>query len=202
MKDLLIIFTRNPQLGKCKTRLAATVGDRAALEIYKFLLKHTADVAGKVNAVRHVYYSEEIGTNDIWDDKQFEKRQQMGSHLGIRMQQAFENGFAAGFERILLIGSDLYDLGPSDLNSAFEALDHHDFVLGPAEDGGYYLIGSRKVKKEVFERKNWGTETVLRDTLSDLEGESLFLLPERNDVDVYEDIQHIEVFQQFLNDLK
>ena len=184
------------------TRLAATIGDRAALDIYKFLLEHTVQVTKSVKAVKQVFYSEEIGKEDIWDPKVYDKKLQSGAHLGLRMRNAFETGFSEGFQRIVLLGSDLYDLQTEDIETAFSALKTNDFVLGPAQDGGYYLIGSRFLKEELFEDKVWGTATVLEDTLSDLKGESVFLLPERNDVDVYEDIAGVDAFQKFLLHIK
>ncbi|MFS4494353.1 TIGR04282 family arsenosugar biosynthesis glycosyltransferase [Maribacter sp. 2308TA10-17] len=200
-KNLLLIFTRNPELGKCKTRLAATVGNESALEIYKFLLNHTAKLTQDVNAAKQVWYSEEIWDNDIWDNSLFDKRLQNGNDLGVRMANAFQEGFASGFERIIVIGSDMYDLSKSDLENAFSMLKTKDFVLGPAEDGGYFLLGMNTFKPEVFQNKTWGTETVLQDTLNDLKKENLKLLAPKNDIDLYEDIKDIEVFQTYLKDI-
>ena len=75
-KNLLLIFTRNPELGKSKTRLAKTIGDQTALEIYKFLLKRTQEIAVKVNADKAVYYSVKVRNNDIWDSSIYQKYQQ------------------------------------------------------------------------------------------------------------------------------
>ncbi|MEM7085047.1 MAG: TIGR04282 family arsenosugar biosynthesis glycosyltransferase [Bacteroidota bacterium] len=201
MKRLLIIFTRNPELGKCKTRLAATVGDQAALEIYIFLLKHTVSITENLEVIKQVHYSNKVHHNDLWHDSKFKKRQQNGTDLGQRMQYAFEQGFKEGYEQIIIIGSDLYDVNQEELEKAFNALENHDYVIGPAEDGGYYLLGMTSLKPELFQNKNWGTSSVLKDTLTNLENESLQLLPKKNDVDYYEDIQDIEVFQQFLKHL-
>lgn len=200
-KNLLLIFTRNPELGKCKTRLAATVGDENALDIYKFLLRHTAALTKDVNAARQVWYSEEIWDNDIWDTTIFDKRLQKGADLGIRMAHAFQEGFAAGFERIIVIGSDMFDLNTTDIDNAFSLLGSKEFVIGPAEDGGYYLLGMNTFTEVIFKNKSWGTETVLQDTLSDLKDKNTYLLETRNDVDIYEDIARIEAFQPFLNNL-
>ena len=107
-KNLLLIFTRNPELGKCKTRLAKTIGDEKALEIYKFLLNHTVTITKALKVVKQVYYSETIWENDIWDNEIYQKKIQNGSDLGIRMKNAFKNGFDDGFEKIIVIGSDMY----------------------------------------------------------------------------------------------
>jgi len=201
-KNLLLIFTRNPELGKCKTRLAAIVGKESALDIYKFLLKHTAELTQDVNAAKQVWYSEEIWEDDIWDTAHFDKRLQHGNDLGVRMANAFQEGFLSKFKRIVVIGSDMYDLSTEDIENAFEALKTHDFVIGPAEDGGYYLLGMNSFKATIFQNKTWGTKTVLQDTLNDLKNENLMLLETRNDVDLYEDIAETEAFQPFLKHLR
>ena len=197
-KNLLLIFTRNPELGKCKTRLAATVGNETALEIYKFLLQHTVSITKNIPAVKQVYYSEEIWEKDIWNTTIFEKKLQNGANLGDRMANAFEQGFENGFEKILVIGSDMYDLDATTIENAFSELDKSDFVIGPAQDGGYYLLGMKKFNVDVFKNKAWGTHTVLNDTLKNLEKYKIKLLDIRNDVDVYEDIKDISAFNSFL----
>ncbi len=197
-KNLLLIFTRNPELGKGKRRLAATVGDHAALAIYEFLLNHTVAITKNIYVEKAVYYSEEIWNNDIWDAKTFTKKLQVGENLGVRMANAFLEGFQNGFQKIIIIGSDMHDLSQSDLEHAFKALEKSNFVIGPAEDGGYYLLGMKKYMPQLFKQKEWGTETVLRDTLADLKDENVALLEPRNDVDHYEDIKDIDAFKPFL----
>ena len=201
-KNLLLILTRNPELGKCKTRLAKKIGDVAALDIYKFLLDHTGSFTKNLNVEKWVYYSEEIWENDIWDNKYYQKKLQVGTDLGERMLNAFQDGFSSGFEKIIIIGSDMYHLSQADMEEAFLRLNEHDYVIGPAEDGGYYLLGMKSLKKEVFHNKSWGTDTVLSDTLKDLESGSIFMLPIKNDVDYYEDIKDIAAFQPFLKPIK
>lgn len=200
--NLLLIFTRNPELGKCKTRLAAKVGDESALKIYKFLLDHTVEITKGLYAKKRVYYSEEIWKNDIWDNAVFDKKVQHGPDLGKRMANAFLEGFENGFERIIIIGSDMYDLDQEALEQAFKAMEKDDFVIGPASDGGYYLLGMKKYKEELFSNKQWGKETVLEDTLENLTDEKLTMLPERNDVDHYDDIKDIEAFAPYLKHMK
>lgn len=197
-KDLLLIFTRNPELGKCKTRLAATVGDQAALQIYRFLLVHTVTVTRNLDQHKVVYYSDNIWEDDLWDKTIYEKQLQEGADLGERMADAFKKGFDAGFENIVIIGSDMYDLAPSDLEEAFQKLLSSEYVLGPAHDGGYYLLGMKKYNPDLFKNKKWGTSTVLQDTLNNLKGQSTYLMKTKNDIDVYDDIKDIEVFHPFL----
>ncbi|WP_282017327.1 TIGR04282 family arsenosugar biosynthesis glycosyltransferase [Salegentibacter mishustinae] len=194
---LLIIFTRNPEPGKVKTRLAKDVGDITAFKIYNFLLEHTVSVTRNLAVSKEVYYSEAIAQNDIWDHEIYAKKLQQGESLGERMKNAFQEGFKNGYQNIIIIGSDLYDLQREDLEKAFQLLREKDAVIGPATDGGYYLLGMNQLFPEVFEDKEWGTSSVLEDTLKDLKGKNIALLEARNDVDYYSDIKDHKDFQQF-----
>lgn len=195
----LLIFTRNPVPGKCKTRLAATVGEKAALEIYLFLLRHTASVCAALKGVdKLVYFSEPPANDAIWDPETFYHRVQEGDDLGLRMQRAFENAFKSGYTEVIIIGSDLYDLSTSDLREAFDRFSGSEVVLGPAADGGYYLLGLKRIIPGIFENKAWGTGSVLEDTRADLKDTPTAMLPLRNDVDRFEDIEGNPVFEHFL----
>lgn len=197
-KDLLIIFTRNPELGKCKTRLAATVGDESALNIYKFLLDHTKNITQGLNIGKWLYYSDDIWENDIWDSSDYAKKVQSGNDLGERMSNAFIDGFNAGYEKIIIIGSDMYDLTENDLLEAFNLLDQHDYIIGPAIDGGYYLLGMKIFNPALFNNKIWGSNTVFQATIQDLRNMDYGLLAPKNDIDYFEDIKDIEIFRTFL----
>ena len=196
-KNLILIFTRNPELGKVKTRLAATIGNENALEIYIQLLEHTKKVALETPYDKQVLYSEEINTNDMWEANYFQKKLQVGTDLGERMHNAFQGGFNDGYEKIVIIGSDLIALESSDISSAISKLDDNDIVIGPAEDGGYYLLGMKKVPENIFSNKEWGTDTVLKDTLVDLASLKYLLLEEKNDIDTFEDIKNIPFFNKY-----
>ncbi|MGB5237785.1 MAG: TIGR04282 family arsenosugar biosynthesis glycosyltransferase [Flavobacteriaceae bacterium] len=200
MKNLLIIFTRNIELGKCKTRLAKTVGPQIALDIYIFLVEHTSVISKNLTSQKWVFYSEHKASGDLFNDDIYEKYCQEGRDLGERMHNAFQLGFEKGFEKIIVIGSDIYDLEESDLNKAFKALDDAEYVLGPAQDGGYYLLGMKTPNAKLFENKSWGTDKVLDETLETIKGSEVFLLDQRNDVDTYHDIKDEAVFQKFLKD--
>jgi rSAM/selenodomain-associated transferase 1 len=197
-KKALIIFTRNPELGKVKTRLAKSVGDESALNIYKFLLKHTVEITEKLNVDKYVFYSENIHRDDIWNPDIFRKKLQSGNDLGERMQNAFSEMFGLGYEKVMIVGSDIYELQQKDIENAYDALETTPFVIGPATDGGYYLLGMKELNSEIFQNKDWGTTTVLEATLKDLTSGKYVLLEERNDVDYYEDIKNVDAFQQFL----
>jgi len=193
---LLIVFVRNPAKGRVKKRLAASVGEEAALQIYQQLLEGLAAVLREVEVQQEVHYSDFIPEQDLWGGK--EKRLQEGEGLGERMAGAFQKGFQEGYRQIVLIGSDLPYLSPQDLQAAFSALDKHDYVLGPAEDGGYYLIGMKSLNSKLFRNKSWGSSSVLQETLEELKNDSLFLLEERRDLDTYEDLKAFPEFRNYL----
>jgi rSAM/selenodomain-associated transferase 1 len=197
-KSALIIFARNPELGKCKTRLAKTVGDQDALAIYKILLHHTVKISKDLNVDKYVYYSNSVSKNDVWNGEIFRKKKQEGADLGRRMDNAFLDLFNMGYEKIIIIGSDMYDLSKLDLENAYSCLEKNDVVIGPAIDGGYYLLGMKKPYPSVFKNKSWGTNTVFENTMDDLINNSVCKLQERNDIDVYEDIVDLDIFQKII----
>ncbi len=187
--NLIIVFVRTPELGKVKTRLAKTIGDQAALTIYKLLLKHTATVLHELSFDKVVYYSEKIENNDFWEASLFEKKLQKGADLGERMQQAFETAFDRGYKKVLIIGSDLFELTSTLIISALEALETYDISIGPSLDGGYYLLGMKELHPAVFKNKKWGANSVLKNTLRDLKQQNVKLLEALNDIDTFEDLQ-------------
>ena len=200
-KNLIIIFTRNLELGKVKTRLAKTIGDKSALNIYKFLLNHTEITIRGINCDKAVYYSIKVRNNDIWDKTVYQKHQQKGNDLGERMHNAFREAFSKGYKKVVIVGSDLYDLKAKDINYAFEQLSKCDVVIGPATDGGYYLLGIKTMYSHIFKNIDWGTSTVFQSTINNLQNENVFLLHELNDVDIYDDIKDNKILKALiLND--
>ncbi len=186
----LIIFVKNPELGKVKTRLAKTIGDEKALYIYKLLLEQTFQVTLPVMAEKKLYYSEFVQNMDQFNDLVYEKHIQSGDGLGSKMYHAIKHSFAEWADKVVLIGSDCFELNSGIIEEAFKALEESDYVLGPAKDGGYYLIGMKELNLEVFQNKEWSTENVFLDTLLDIknQGKSHYLLPTLSDVDVEEDL--------------
>lgn len=197
-KNLLIIFTKNPVAGKVKTRLAKDLGNEKALEIYKFLLKHSAEITRSAEADKQVYYSDQIARNDIWPEDAFSKRKQEGEDLGERMENAFKAGFAEGYEKIVIIGTDLYDIKTADIDQAYHELEKNDYVIGPAYDGGYYLLGMKSLNSALFRNKEWSTSSVFQDSLEDMKQKKVKVLQTQNDIDVLEDIKDHPAFQKFI----
>jgi hypothetical protein len=191
LKSALIIFVRNPALGKVKTRLAKEIGDESALSVYKNLLNHTQSITTAISCDRFVFYADYVNENDIWLKELYHKRLQSGNDLGGRMKEAFLFLFKEGYERVVIIGSDCYELTGTLIKEAFHQLINHRIVIGPANDGGYYLLGMNTFIEDVFNNKEWSTSTVLEETLKDIEsaGYAYYLLPELNDVDNADDIK-------------
>lgn len=195
---LLIIFTKNPEIGKVKTRLAKSLGDKAALDIYKFLLSHTVSATTNLEIDKWVYYSEKIPKKDVWPSEAFHKKVQTGRDLGEKMFNACQEAFKSGYKRVIIIGSDLLDIKQQDLTYAFLELKKNDIVIGPASDGGYYLLGMKSLNSKVFKNKAWSTPSVLPDTLKDLEGKKIKILETRNDIDEIQDIEEDSILKQFI----
>jgi len=193
-ETLLIIFLKNPVLGKVKTRLAATIGADKALEVYQLLLERTQEITEQLPFDKVVYYSDAIMVDDIWHQNLYKKEVQQGNDLGEKMQQAFAQGFAQGYKYICLIGSDCYELSDEVITDALEKLQTVDLVLGPCLDGGYYLIGLKTLHPEFFQNKKWSTDSVLQDTLQDAKNKKITfaLLPTLTDVDEEKDLISID----------
>jgi rSAM/selenodomain-associated transferase 1 len=189
-KNALIIFVKNPEKGKVKTRLAKTIGDEKALEAYQMMLAHTREIALQIDTERFLFYSQFVDEQDEWPNERFRKALQANRDLGGKMSEAFQKAFASGMERVVIIGSDCLDLRTKHVEEAFRSLETHDFVIGPAEDGGYYLLGMRKFTTTLFRDKQWSTEHVFPDTLADIKamGASVHLLETLSDVDYEEDL--------------
>lgn len=186
-KNLLIVFTKNVVLGKVKTRLAKTIGNEKALLVYKKLVDITEKETLKLkNCVLHIYYSDAIN-EEKW--KHLEKKVQQGKDLGEKMQNAFNDGFREGFQQIILIGSDLPTISSTIILQGFAALENNDIVFGPADDGGYYLIGMKKMHPSIFNNKPWSTEKLLIITLKELTQKKIALLTQLNDIDTEADLK-------------
>lgn len=182
---LLIIFIKNPEKGKVKTRLAETVGAEKALEIYNKLVDYTYSVVEPVDADKEIWFSRFIPDGNGLGGGKFNKKLQEGKNLGERMSKAFREAFEKDYEKVVIVGSDCAELTTDLIKEAYKQLDEHGLVVGPAEDGGYYLLGMNRFQVQLFEGLPWSTDGVLSQTLAIADELSLevHLLPELNDVD-------------------
>lgn len=190
-KTALLIFQKNPELGKVKTRLAAGIGDLKALEIYRNLIQLTFQEAEKTGFDVLVFHSSFIPETD--GGFGFQAFLQKGKDLGERMENAFHEVFAMGFSKAIIIGTDCPELSTEILLEAESKLETNEVVIGPAEDGGYYLLGMSEFYPELFRSINWSTDSVFKNTIDRAEAKSLKtgLLIRLNDLDNEEDLKKL-----------
>ena len=188
MTAQVIVFAKAPRPGHCKTRLGATLGLEAAAGLYaRLLYDYLSDLLSA--GWREIEVELSVPPEDM---AFFEAaypdllvREQQGVDLGQRMYQALQRSLDAGFDRAALTGSDIPFLSTEHVLAALEQLTHSDVVLGPAADGGYYLVGMRAPGADLFRGISWSTSAVLEQTVArarDL-GLSLSLLLELADLD-------------------
>ncbi len=187
----LVIFVRNPISGQVKTRLAKDIGDERALAIYLQLLQHTLEITRGLSFRKFIYYADEVSDYDLWSVPGYTKRKQNGNDLGERMHNSFKELFDQGFTRIIIIGSDCLQLKTETLEEAVALLESNAAVIGPASDGGYYLLGLTKFYPDLFINKPWSTDQVFEKTIKDLinQGISYALLEELSDIDDVTDLE-------------
>lgn len=191
MKSALLIFIKNPALGKVKTRLAKTVGKYNALKVYQYLLSHVMEITFELDSFdKFIYYNEFIPTKDEWPASIYQKEMQEGEGLGNKMLNAFKKTFIDSYQKVVLIMPDCPKMTDTLIEKAFKSLDSHDFVLGPTDDGGYYLIGMKAFTPQLFENKTYSTGHTLDDVKAEIAklDKTIFLLPELTDVDMEEDL--------------
>ena len=182
---------RNPVLGQVKTRLAKDIGDERACAIYLQLLEHTLKITRSLSFRKFIYYADEVSDYDLWSVPGYTKRMQSGTNLGERMLNSFKELFEQGFTRIVIIGSDCLQLQTENLQEAVTLLESNTAVIGPASDGGYYLLGLTKLYPVLFVNKPWSTDQVLTKTIDDFnnQGISYALLEELSDIDDITDLE-------------
>lgn len=192
MKEALIIFVKNPEPGKVKTRIAQTMGNEKAVSIYKELLEHTKIVSKQLHCDNYIFYGDVINLNDLWDNDTYFKEAQNGNDLGERMKNAFDFVFKKGYNSVCIIGSDCMEITAGIIKSAFKELIKNEIVIGPSTDGGYYLLGMKQPNAVLFSDKAWSTENLLPQTISDLKKlkHSYQLLELLTDIDTEQDWQN------------
>ena len=168
--ERFILFTRYPEPGKTKTRLIRVLGPHGAADLQKQMTEHVlarttgfVDERGVDLEVR--YEGGNRGLMEKWLGSHISYRSQGRGDVGTRMAQAFSQAFNQGKKRVVIVGSDCPGINEATVRTAFDLLDQFDLVLGPANDGGYYLIGLRQEKPQLFEDVPWGTAEVGASTL-------------------------------------
>jgi rSAM/selenodomain-associated transferase 1 len=195
--SLILLFVKAPIKGRVKSRLASALSDEAAVELYRsFVL----DILATVDASSHpcricIYPPDAREFIAAWLGHRRQYVPQSGDDLGSRMANAFQEAFASGVSRAVLIGSDVPDLPAEVIADAFAGLQGNDAVIGPAVDGGYYLIGFRNdtFRPDVFQDIRWGTDSVLRETRERFirAGSRVHNVRQWQDVDTVEDLHSL-----------
>jgi len=194
-RDLLIIFVKAPRPGDVKTRIAQVIGREAACHAYVMIVEA---FLGNLQTVLDVQirYSPDDAFPDIrrWVQSKWTSAGQGPGDLGERLVSAFRDGFASGAERVVVIGSDAPDITREDIESAWQALATHDVVIGPAEDGGYWLIGLRAEQPSLFENMPWSSPTMFQETVARAHAAKLSIhtLRQLCDIDTVEDLRRFQ----------
>ncbi|MEM1172311.1 MAG: TIGR04282 family arsenosugar biosynthesis glycosyltransferase [Cyanobacteria bacterium P01_H01_bin.35] len=196
--EQLIIFTRYPEPGKTKTRLIPALGAEGAANLQSKMTETTLIKANKL--LKRMSLSIEIrfaGGNlqlmKNWLGSDLKYQEQGTGDLGERIIRAFESAFNQGMKYVVIIGIDCPSLTPEIMLQAFAKLTQSDLIIGPATDGGYYLIGLKKFIPELFQGINWGTSVVLSKTVASAQKINLAIdyLPELSDIDRPEDLEKL-----------
>ncbi len=195
----VVVFVRYPRPGRVKTRLARGVGDRAAAALYKAMAERTVLCARELKLslpvdVEIMFEGGSVESMALWLGRGLRYVRQSGEDLGRDMAESFRTSFADGYKRVVLIGSDCPLLDGHILKAAFASLDVHDVVIGPAADGGYYLIGMKRYHPSLFEGIEWGCDEVFEDTKREVRrmGLSLYELPVLSDIDRASDLSVLD----------
>jgi len=186
----LIIFVKAPRRGTVKTRLARAIGDEAACAAYRRMVEEVVDRLASLASVE-LRFAPDDAVTEIrqWRRGNWQLRPQGEGDLGQRLVRAFAEAFAKGAQRVAVIGSDCPAITPADIELAWSVLGTSDAVLGPSQDGGYWLIGLREPRPTLFQSIDWSTDKVLNQTLRRARARNLKveLLRELSDVDTESD---------------
>jgi len=194
-RNAVIVFAKYPDEGKVKTRLAKTTGKKFATEFYKLCAQHTFQELKKLpeETIRlYIFFDSDNNRGKIksWVNSGFLFHPQSGKNLGEKMFTAFSEIFENGFEKAVIIGTDLPDISSEIIIEAFSAMKKKDAVIGPSTDGGYYLLGLKSIRKEFFTNIDWSTDSVYEQTMDKLINANMEIhtLKELIDIDTENDL--------------
>ena len=170
-KQHLIIFTRYPEPGKTKTRLIPALGAQGAANLQRQMTEYTLSQAQKLQAISPTIVEIRFAGGNLqlmqgWLGESFIYQPQGAGDLGQRMEQSLQNALQNGAQKVVFIGIDCPGVNAEILATAFKNLDNYDLVIGPAVDGGYYLIGLKRYIPKLFANIDWGTAMVLQRTIN------------------------------------
>jgi len=195
--NTLIIFLKYPEAGKVKTRLAEDIGADKAADLYSSMaMKIIDNTADPENYITTVFYDPPSKLKEIRDwigEKEVQFSPQTGKTLGDKISNAFKEVFDNGSDKAVIIGTDCIDVTSDTINHTVDMLNQNDIILGPAEDGGYYLLGLKKHIPQIFEKIDWSTDCVLNQTIEKLNKHKLkyHLLKTLRDIDDVYDLRGV-----------
>ena len=200
-KQALFVFTKYPEKGKVKTRLAKDIGNENAYAVYIRLVNTILkEVSHLKQTDVFIYFDKYQGhyPKEFIDIKT-QYKEQSGKTIGDKMHNAFVEGKKLGYEKMVLIGCDIYQLTQKDIQQAFSYLEKSDIVFGKANDGGYYLTGMKKVYKPVFSLSQWSHNKVIEETLAIVNalGLKVAFTPTKIDVDTLDDLKQTSLYDAF-----
>ena len=190
----IIVFSKTPRPGMVKTRMIPDIGIDRSYQLYCDMFQQTLHTVTMLDSNIDIYiYCTPSKQHELFD--LFQKKQnvytklQQGNDLGERMHNAFESTLNI-YEKVVLVGCDCDELNQQILKQSIEALNDNDIVIGPATDGGYYLIGLKQANTSLFKNICWGSDAVLYETRQRVKqlDYKCFELPELTDIDTYSDL--------------
>lgn len=192
-KNAVIVFLKFPQEGEVKTRLTKDKSKKFAAEFYKVCVEHTITQLQDIQESAEIFLFTESNLTEIkeWLGTEFNINEQKGEDLGVKMKNAFEEVFNKGFEHVIIIGTDIPGITSAIIKTAFRHLESTETVIGPAQDGGFYLLGMNQLHEELFKETEWSTDEVLPTLLVKIKslGCQFVMLPELIDIDHETDIK-------------
>lgn len=190
-KSALVIFQKNAVQGKVKSRLAATIGEERALQVYKQLVMHTHNQIQQLeNVDRVIFFSDFIEKSPLEVFQPEFEEIQTGEDLGERMSNAFHSLFQKRYKKVVIIGTDCPEIKTADIETAFRSLEENEVCIGPALDGGYYLLGMRQFYGPLFQNIPWSSSEVSKRTLEILNRDQISyeMMKTLRDIDTEEDL--------------
>ncbi|HWP93416.1 MAG TPA: TIGR04282 family arsenosugar biosynthesis glycosyltransferase [Thermodesulfobacteriota bacterium] len=195
LNHTLLIFVKYPEPGRVKTRLAEDLGHEKAAEIYASMAESVIHNLSESEEYKTIIFFDPPDRKremENWLGKRYRLLAQEGNSLGERMANALEKTFSLGAEKAVIIGTDCLEITEEIISRAFQSLDEMDLVLGPAEDGGYYLLGMKESIPEIFDDITWSTSQVLGQTINKIKtmGLKFSLLKTLRDIDTISDFNN------------
>jgi len=190
VRNQLVVLLKTPRTGSVKTRLAEGIGPEAACAVYQQLVATLLANLAPLPNVELCFTPADASAEVVpWLRAGWSSQPQVAGDLGARLHAVFLRHFQAGADRVVVIGADSPEVMPADVASAWQALAEHDVVLGPAVDGGYWLVGLRTPREQLFTAMPWSTDAVLAETQrrARASGLRVALLRELTDVDTVAD---------------